>query len=152
MSARIGAEVFPGGEIVSTYVHRYGDPSAAGAILEQHYRTQVKVGRLLNLGDLSFLGKEIGRKHAFEGAGKAHPDWCLAYARDRGDDPIVGQAIVSPSAQSFLSLTLRSDSEFAYLFAVAPDRLRVWMVAERRHGRTWSSWMPLSEVIARRAR
>lgn len=70
------------GMIRSVYCH-------AGAnllpILRANYSTVVAVEALINLGDLSCVGKEIGSAHAF---GNPNPDWCLDYGRDRGEKKV----------------------------------------------------------------
>ena len=71
------------GSFDSIYVH-FGHPNTVGPVLLSHYTDPDKIGALMALGSLSYLGKEIGTKHPFN---KPHPDWCLAYHRDRGDPP-----------------------------------------------------------------
>lgn len=68
------------------YCHWDGYLSHNGRILQDHYKTQAKVERLAKLGNLSILGPEIGRKHAFgtPRTGKGE-HMCLAYGRDRGE-------------------------------------------------------------------
>ena len=65
------------------YCHWDGYPSNNGRILLEHYQDETKVKKLIHLGDLSFLGPEIGKKHNFNKAHDEHPDWCCAYGRDR---------------------------------------------------------------------
>jgi hypothetical protein len=64
------------------YCHWDGYISHNGVILSEHYRNRDKIKQLMELGNLSVLGKEIGTKHPF-GSGGA--DECTAYGRDRGD-------------------------------------------------------------------
>jgi hypothetical protein len=71
------------GSFDAIYVH-FGHPGYVGGMLTRHYADGAKIARLLELGALSQLGEEIGRKQSFN---QPHPDWCLAYERDRGDDP-----------------------------------------------------------------
>jgi len=65
------------------YCHFDGYPRGVGAKLRKYYNNPSKIDKLLALGDISVLGKEIGRKHDFD---KGHPGWTLAYSRDRGED------------------------------------------------------------------
>ena len=71
------------GSFDAIYVH-FGHPSGIGPLLIQEYTQDTKIAQLLALGALSHLGEEIGQKRNFE---RNNPKWCLAYERDRGDDP-----------------------------------------------------------------
>ena len=71
------------GSFDSIYVH-FGHPSRIGPLLTHHYTEDAKIAQLLALGGLSHLGEEIGQKQSFN---QPNPKWCLAYERDRGDDP-----------------------------------------------------------------
>jgi hypothetical protein len=52
-------------------------------MLLDHYRDEAKIHELMNLGDLSLLGANIGTQHDFN---KNSADECTAYGRDRGED------------------------------------------------------------------
>ena len=67
------------------YCHFDGYPSHNGVILTQHYDTYDKVKKLLELGDLSILGNEIGEKQDFDDRSTRNNNWCLAYGRDRNE-------------------------------------------------------------------
>ena len=67
------------------YCHFDGYPEHNGAILREHYSNINRVNELLNLGDLSVLGKFIGEKMDFN---KRVQDTCLAYGRDRGESNV----------------------------------------------------------------
>jgi hypothetical protein len=54
-------------------------------VLVKHYDDETKIASLLALGSLSCLEADIGEKQNFN---QPHPGWCLAFARDRGDDPV----------------------------------------------------------------
>ena len=83
------------GTVTGIYCHWDGYPEHNGRILRDHYRTPDKIVKLIKLGDLSVLGPEIGRKHAFspfevpDAERVAYEvlteDWCTAYGRDRGE-------------------------------------------------------------------
>jgi hypothetical protein len=65
------------------YCHFDGYPSHNGEILTEHYKTPAKVKALMELGDLSVLGPEIGDKHDFNS--ETPSNWCRAYGRDRNE-------------------------------------------------------------------
>jgi len=83
------------GFVKGIYCHWDGYPEHNGRILRDHYTTPSKILKLIALGDLSVLGSEIGRKHAFsqfevpEAERAAYEvrteNWCKAYGRDRGE-------------------------------------------------------------------
>lgn len=72
----------PDGTYTGIYCHRAGSLEHNGEILLKHYRDEAKIRELMNLGDLSLLGPEIGNKHDFN---DHVPNECTAYGRDRGD-------------------------------------------------------------------
>ena len=85
-NSRIGM-VQKDGTVKSVYCHWDGYPSNNGAILLKHYTDPEKVKKLIELGDLSYIGKEVepaeGQKHDFENPAM---DVTVAYHRDRGKD------------------------------------------------------------------
>lgn len=83
--SRIGKQL-EDGTVKYIYCHYDGYPEYNGRILKEHYITEAKIDALLELGDLSILGPEIGEKQDFDDQTKQNQDWCLAYGRDRGED------------------------------------------------------------------
>ena len=88
------------GSITSIYCHFDGYIDHVGKILHDHYNTIEKLDELLDLGNLSVLGKEIGVKHPFSAAGSdmsyeayngLYGDMCVSYSRDRGEADSVAQ-------------------------------------------------------------
>jgi len=93
------------GKWARIYCHSDGYLSHNGKILFEHYTDQKKVDRLVALGDLSWLGPEIGRKIDFDITMKLYSLYrdgklseaeydkrrdaangqCRAYGRDRGE-------------------------------------------------------------------
>lgn len=71
------------GSVIGIYCHWDGGPDHNGKLLDEHYLDLEKVDRLLMLGDISFLDKEIGEPHSFDNPTKG---WTVAYCRDRGDE------------------------------------------------------------------
>lgn len=102
----IGLE-YPDGTVRRIYCHWDGYPDNNGKILVEHYTTPEKISALLDLGDLSSLGAEIGEKHDFD----ARPDGqCTAYGRDRGEDDTEARFFEDSSA------FFRAGQEYDYLF------------------------------------
>ena len=54
------------GSIRVIYCHSDGYLSYNGRILLEHYTDPAKVDALLDLGDISSLGEEIGEQHPFD--------------------------------------------------------------------------------------
>jgi hypothetical protein len=53
-----------------------------GKLLNKFWYQYDKILQLMALGNLSRLGQEIGQQHDFQ---HPHPQWCLAYGRDGGE-------------------------------------------------------------------
>jgi len=71
------------GSIRHIYCHYDGYPAGVGKTLQEHYTTPQAVNALLDLGNLSALGAELGEKQDFDNPARG---FCLAYHRDRGED------------------------------------------------------------------
>jgi hypothetical protein len=89
------------------YCHFDGYPEHNGAILREHYSNINRVNELLNLGDLSVLGKFIGEKMDFN---KRVQDTCLAYGRDRGESN------VDKKNSEYDKLITDQDVDYVYIF------------------------------------
>lgn len=101
-------------KIRTIYVHYDGYPQHQGAILLKYYTTAEQVNRLIDLGDISVLGKYLepidGQRHDF-----FHPqkDVVVAYGRDRGE--------TGTEARTYLALDTpshgcREKQDYDYLF------------------------------------
>jgi len=99
--SRIGKQL-EDGSIKFIYCHWDGYPEHNGVILKEHYTTDAKVDELLALGDLSILGEEIGEQQDFDILSTHNDKWCLAYGRDRGQDPEEIKAIVVGSLEEMI--------------------------------------------------
>jgi len=74
-----------------------------------------KVDQLLALGDISSLGADIGKKHAFDQAWRANRDWTTAYHRDRGE--AFKENRVYPDVKVAVESTFHEmGAEFVYVF------------------------------------
>lgn len=88
---------FADGTVGQVYCHWDGYLSHNGKILFENYQDPFKLRELIDLGDLSTLGAEIGVKHEFDNPNKygtpEYEAWnevkrgmCTFYGRDRGED------------------------------------------------------------------
>lgn len=107
---RIGI-TYDNNEVKSIYCHHDGYPQYMIPMLTEHYDTKEKVEELMDLGDLSCLEANINptiASHSFD-----HPEdnVCVAYCRDRGEDPEDTRAIITA-----LKGWLGGDEEYGYVF------------------------------------
>lgn len=70
------------GTIAMVYCHWDGYLKNNGRILYQHYSDPAKLERLIEHGDISSLGEDIGEKHDFD---MRTEGWTTFYRRDRGE-------------------------------------------------------------------
>lgn len=88
---------YPNGSVVQVYCHWDGYLDHNGKILFENYQDPAKVQRLIELGDISSLGPDIGEKHEFDCPHKwgteEYNQWMddkrkvtTFYGRDRGED------------------------------------------------------------------
>jgi hypothetical protein len=106
MSTRARIGLLTGDNVRSIYCHYDGYPEGVGATLREHYTGLAKVNALLDLGDLSELGAELGddqgpgwfdiRDETIR-ADENDPrrQWTLAYRRDRGETDV--DAVTHPA-------------------------------------------------------
>ena len=98
------------GTVYSIYCHFDGYPEHNGAVLQKHYQDRSKVEKLIALGDISILDREIEPKgeHSFE---NPETGVVVAYHRDRGDE--LRKAKLHKDKASYF----KSDvEEYGYLF------------------------------------
>jgi hypothetical protein len=98
----------------SIYCHSNGYPTGVGKTLADHYAHPEKVEQLIGLGNLSSLGVEIGEQHPFEDRDEAHANWCIAYARDRGERDM--EAMAAHDFDALLTLTQNCGGEYLYIY------------------------------------
>ena len=102
-NSRIG-KLLPDGRVRAITCHWDGYvESGVGEDLLKYYSDSSKVDSLLDLGNLSALGKEIGEKQNFNDPSKINRDWCLAYERDRGKSGMESKIVKLEEFQSDLN-------------------------------------------------
>ncbi len=88
---------FADGTVQQVYCHWDGYLEHNGKILQEHYMDPFKVRELIDLGDVSSLGPNIGTKHEFNSPFRygtpEYEKWsedtrqvCTFYGRDRGEE------------------------------------------------------------------
>ena len=82
-NAIIAIKNFTDGVIKFTTLNWDGYLDGAGKILLDHYQSPGKIHSLINEGQISSLGKDIGIKNDFDNRNK---DICCFYHRDRNED------------------------------------------------------------------
>lgn len=112
MGTRSCIALFTGNGYRSVYCHWDGYPEHHGAILAEHY-DEAQTEKLLSQGDLSSLGKTIGRKHDFDKRIEGSKV-CTFYKRDRGE--VGTEARTSETFTDLAALALESGAEYLYIF------------------------------------
>lgn len=90
---------FADGTVGQVYCHWDGYLENNGELLLTHWSDPFKLSELIDMGDLSSLGREIGEQHEFDNPGKyGTPEYdtyrqkvehmCTFYGRDRGETGI----------------------------------------------------------------
>lgn len=130
------------GTVKSIYCHFDGYPSHHKPLLEGYYKSYNDVEKLVNIGDISVLGKDyneaISKKHwEYENNGNFKElvdfqqskakDMTIAY-KDRGEKNI--EAIVDDNLKTFLSKAGNSGEEFIYVFKEDYDGIYKWFYME----------------------
>lgn len=102
------------GSVTAIYCHWDGYPENNGRILEEHYTSIEKVEDLLELGNISVLGPNIGERVDFNSPAASNIQ-CIAYGRDRGE---LGRSIEAKQFSSILEYHTQfgGDCEYFYLF------------------------------------
>lgn len=101
-------------KIKAIYCHWDGNLKWNGRILFNHYQDTKKIEQLIDLGHLSRLGVEIGKKHDFDTSYNKHPDWCCYYGRDRGEEDV--EPRVFDNEDDLFDYSKNFGAEYIYLF------------------------------------
>ncbi len=115
------------GSVEMIYCHWDGYPSNNGKILLENYTNEDKLRALLELGDLSSLGPELGTQHDFDFGMKLMggsledqaeydrlSNMCTAYGRDRGEQGC--KARTYKTVKGALKAFKSGWGEYVYLF------------------------------------
>lgn len=122
--------------VSSIYCHWDGYLDNNGKILLEHYKDLVKVKKLICLGNISSLSKEIGIKHPFDKANDPkYKDMCNAFGRDRGEKE--QEPKFFKTMEEFLSSDIFQ--EYDYIFETSTSN---WFV--KFHG--METFIPLTEA------
>lgn len=107
------------GTIDSIYCHSDGYYEYNGALLNYFYRDSKKVNNLIDLGDISCLGRKVnpeeGLPHSFD-YDKRQEGVTVAYHRDRGENLIQCNKRTYENMEKYLNHFKDSWEEFAYLY------------------------------------
>ena len=106
----IGRE-YDDGSVRAVYCHWDGYPSNNGRILMEHWKDENKIESMLDEGDMSSLGNEVGLKHDFSSRGSD----CTFYRRDRGESDC--EARPHPNRDDFLKGSVSRGTDYAYLYS-----------------------------------
>ena len=123
--------VLPNGNARMVYAHWDGYIACNGRILHENYQQARKIAQLIELGDISSLGAEIGRQHSFD-ARDGEENWTTFYGRDRGE---TGIAPVEVAVDDMLQ------NEYAYLWNGTE-----WLVSSVH---LESGWHSLADMVAK---
>ena len=134
MASRSAIGIVDNGNIHAVYCHWDGYPLHNGKILMQHYADPKLAMKLIKLGDISSLGRVIGKKHPFDEMSITGPKykskkallakaqaegWTTYYGRDRGEEDVGFKTFAN--ANDFIN---HYDGEYFYLL----DSDGVWKV------------------------
>ena len=120
------------GRIEAVYCHNTGWPEHHLPILTEFYTSDEAVAALMNLGNLSVLGPELGQRHDFDSHYRT-PEakyWCVAYGRDRGEENTTKRTYASE--EEFLAGVYESWADYIYLF-----RAGRWLYRDVDKGDAW---------------
>lgn len=134
-NSRIG-KLLPNGKVRTITCHWDGYvEGGVGEDLLKYYSDSTKIDELLDLGNLSAVGKEIGEKQDFNDYASQNPNWCLAYGRDRGEKNMESKTVTLEEFQTNLNWP------YLYLFKEGE-----WIFRDTYQDR-YSDWNTISSVF-----
>lgn len=123
MSTRSSIGILKGGKIKSIYCHWDGYIEHNGVLLEKYYKSENKIEKLLDLGDLSFLGEKLEPtgEHSFDNPEK---NVTIAYGRDRGEENTQAKEY---TIEEYKNMLVDSWVDYAYVYDIKEQE---WLYAE----------------------
>ena len=109
------------GTVTAIYCHWDGYPEHNGLLLRKYWDDVYLIEQLMQLGNLSYLGKEIGEKQDFDQP--TDRNWCLAYGRDRSESE-AGVYFYDSSDDYVSKAAATTCADYIYLFQ--NDMWRCW--------------------------
>lgn len=117
------------GSVTGIYCHWDGYTENVGKLLLKHYNNSGIVNELMDLGNLSYLDKNLyceDNNHSFENPADGV---CVAYGRDRGEKNADSKSFTNIS--EFEKYANRTTADYQYLFNNGK-----WQY--RNHNGTWN--------------
>ena len=100
------------GTVKCVYCHWDGYPDNNGLLLVRHWKTKEKIEDMLDLGDMSSLGSELGHIHDFDKSNAPENEhFCTFYGRDRGESDVEAQIMTKEDFSKGFA-----GAEYVYLF------------------------------------
>ena len=133
------------GSITSIYCHHDGYPDYVGRVLVENYKTEDKIKKLLELGDISRLGTEpVDNPKAWESCKpgeyeKFHPDNMCDTYKSRGE---TSPAKTSKRLSDYIDLTSGSWGNYCYLFEDV-----CWYIVKRNADEDGYDFKPVEEEL-----
>ena len=106
------AEKQPDDTFKYIYCHFDGYPGGVGQTLLNHFNDEDRVSKLITLGSLSYLGKDIDSPNDFDNP-NPDKDVTMAYHRDRGEYLEINE---STDLEELLEDFDQSWTEYLYIF------------------------------------
>ena len=100
-------KMLPDNRVSYVYCHHDGYPEGVGRLLLNYYSTESMLNALLDMGNLTSLGADIGLKNDFK---RPNGDFCLFYGRDRGQE---GENASNADFEDFVA---NDNVDYHYLF------------------------------------
>lgn len=147
MSTRSEIHYYNRGKIFTIYCHYDGYIKGVGETLFKYYQNPAKIRKLIELGSLSSLGKEVepkGSGHTFE---NPEEDVTVAYVRDRKDSDNVDIAVTrvngTDTADVLREFTHISGEEYSYIYI---QKDKTWYCLDTGD---WTSLKLLSSALGK---
>lgn len=125
--------LLPEGGVGALYCHSDGYLEGVGLTLHEHWPTLGHFHQLWELGPLSFLGNNVGYRHALFDAPSGYTG-CGAYIRDRGDDGY-GLTARYPSGERMLQ-AFHAGEDLGAAYAYYHDGHH-WHICGEDNSNTW---------------